>query len=139
MTKKVKDIMTTDIVALDSTTPIVEAARVMHDHDIGDVLVSDGGSLRGIVTDRDIVVRCVAESGDPARTPIGNICSNEVRAVRPDANLDDAAKIMRDLGVRRLPVVEDGKAVGFISIGDLAIASSPKSALGGISAQPANS
>lgn len=139
MAQTIKDVMTTDLVGCDVSTSLVDAARVMRDRDIGDVLVTDDqGQLCGIATDRDIVVRCVAEGGDMSQSTLADVCSADVVSVSPDASLDEAAQMMRDLAVRRLPVVEAGKAVGIVSIGDLAIERDPDSALAAISAAQPN-
>jgi CBS domain-containing protein len=139
MTQTVRDVMTTDLVSCRSEAPIAEAARHMRDRDIGDVLVVDDGQVRGIVTDRDIVVRCLAEGGDVSKATIGDVCTSALQTVRSDAAIAEAAAIMRDHALRRLPVVDDGAAVGIVSLGDLAVESDPKSALGGISAARPNS
>ncbi len=138
MVQSVKDVMTTDLVSCDASTPLADAATLMRDRDIGDVLVTDGNTLRGIVTDRDIVVRCLAEGGDLSRATLADACSADLTTVEPDTGVDEAAKVMRDRAIRRLPVVEGGKAVGIVSIGDLAVTGDPKSALAGISASAPN-
>ena len=129
MTQTVQDVMTTELVLCDSSTSLTDAARMMRDQDIGDVLVTDGGELRGIVTDRDIVVRCVAEGSDISQSTLADACSAELISIAPDTSLDEAAQVMRDRAVRRLPVVDNGQAVGIVSLGDLAIERDPNSAL----------
>jgi CBS domain-containing protein len=110
----------------------------MRDRDIGDILVMEGERLQGIVTDRDIVVRCVADRGDISSATLADACSPELVAVSPDTEIREAARIMADRAVRRLPVVENGRPVGMVSLGDLAIEQDPQSALGGISAARPN-
>ncbi len=139
MTQMVQDVMTTELVACGPSTSLVEAAKLMRDHDIGDVLVTDDGELRGIVTDRDIVIRCVADGGDISRATLADACSAEIASVTPSTSVDEAAQVMRERAVRRLPVVENGKTVGIVSIGDLAIKNDPSSALADISAAAPNS
>ena len=118
-------------------TTLTETARLMRDLDIGSVLVSDGGHLVGLVTDRDLVVRGLAEESSAAADEVGALCSERLVTVAPDDTLDDAAQLMRDAAVRRLPVVSDGMAVGVVSLGDLALAQEPDSGLASISgAQP---
>jgi CBS domain-containing protein len=135
----VKDVMTTGVVYLPSETPIAEVARTMREQDIGDVVVADGPSLAGMVTDRDIVVRAVAERFDPASTTIGEIVTRDLVTVRPDDSLHSAALLMRDHAVRRVLVCDDQGLVGIVSIGDLAERIDPESVLGGISkAEPNN-
>ena len=139
MAQTIKEVMSTDLVACDASTSLTDAARVMRDQDIGDVLVNDAdGQLCGIVTDRDIVVRCVAEGGDISHSTLSDVCSTELASVSPDTSLEEAAQMMADLAVRRLPVVQDGKAVGIVSIGDLAIERDPDSALADISSAEPN-
>ena len=130
----VQDVMTTNVVYLPSETTLAEAARTMREQDIGDVVVADGPALTGLVTDRDIVVRAVAERFDPASTTIGEIVSRDLVTVRPDDSVQAAALLMRDNAVRRVLVCDDEKGlVGIVSIGDLAEQIDPESVLGGIS------
>ncbi len=138
MPKSVRDVMTSNPVCLPASTPIREAARVMRENDIGDVVVEKGGKLCGIVTDRDIVVRAVAESKNVETTSLDAICSQEVSSIAPDRPDTEAVQLMKDKSIRRLPVVENGKVVGIVSLGDLAIEKDPRSALGKISAAAAN-
>lgn len=132
----VREVMTTDPVALDASEPVDEAARRMKAEDIGDVIVLQDGQICGVVTDRDIVVRVLAEGRDPNQTQLGEVCSREVASVSPDDDLTAAGDLMRDRAVRRVPVVENGRPVGIVSIGDLAIERDPDSALSHISAAP---
>lgn len=138
MPEKVRDVMSHDPVALAASTPLNEAAKQMRDHDIGDVLVTNDGRLCGIITDRDIVVRALAEERDPATTTLDDICTHQLVQLSPDDFLSDAVQLMREHDIRRLPVVEGDKAVGMISLGDLAIELDPDSALGDISAAEEN-
>jgi CBS domain-containing protein len=128
--------MTGAPVVLSGDKSLEDAARVMRDHDIGDVLVSRDGTLAGLVTDRDIVVRGLAEGR--ATATLDDICTRQLIAVDPEADLTAAAQIMEAHAIRRLPVLEDGEPVGMVSLGDLAQAADPKSALAGISAAPPN-
>ena len=88
----VQDVMTTNVVYLPSETTLAEAARTMREQDIGDVVVADGPALTGLVTDRDIVVRAVAERFDPASTTIGEIVSKDLVTVRPDDSIQQAVR-----------------------------------------------
>jgi CBS domain-containing protein len=126
------------LVTLEATATVLEAARRMRDSAIGDVLVTDGGKLRGIVTDRDLVVRCLAQQKSASQTPLGELCSRDLITVTADESLDNAARLMNDHAVRRLPVVEADKVVGIVALGDLAVARDRDTALGGISAAPPN-
>ncbi len=132
----VQEVMTTDPVALDASETVGEAARTMKTEDIGDVIVVQDGQICGVVTDRDIVVRVLAEGRDPNQTQLGEVCSRDVATVSPSDDLTAAGDLMRDRAVRRVPVVENGRPVGIVSIGDLAIERDPDSALSHISAAP---
>lgn len=138
MARYLRDIMTQRPVSLQTTDTVIAAARSMRDGNIGDVVVLEGGQIQGILTDRDIVVRALAEGRDPARTTVGEICSRELTTLSPADAVADAERIMRAKAIRRLPVVEGGKPVGIVSLGDLAVEREPESALGGISAAPPN-
>jgi CBS domain-containing protein len=106
----------------------------MKSRHIGDVLVNDGGRMAGVVTDRDIVVRAIAEGRDPSSTPLSDIISGEMVTVNEDAFAWAAADLMRTRAVRRLVVTKgDGSLTGIVSIGDLAANMDPTSALGEIS------
>jgi CBS domain-containing protein len=110
----------------------------MRDANIGDIVVADDGQICGILTDRDVVVRAIAERRDPARTKLADICSRNLTTVSPADSLDHAVQLMRQKAIRRLPVVENGRVVGIVSIGDLALERDPTSALSDISAAPSN-
>jgi CBS domain-containing protein len=134
-----REIMTQNPVTVQTTDSVLAAARSMRDGNIGDVVVVDQGAIHGILTDRDIVVRALAEGRDPARTTVGEICSRELTILAPEDAIGDAVAIMRDKAIRRLPVVDGGgRPVGIVSLGDLAVERDPESMLGGISAAPPN-
>lgn len=134
----VSAVMTQQPVVLGAQSLLTDAARAMRDSDIGDVIVVEGGSICGIVTDRDIVVRVIASGKDPSTTRLDEICSKDVTTISADVRLDDAVRIMREKAIRRLPVVDSGKPVGVVSIGDLAVERDPTSALADISQAPPN-
>ena len=138
MAKSVRDIMTSNPIFLDVSTPIREAARKMRENNIGDVVVTTDGKLCGIVTDRDIVVRAIAEGKDVDTTDLKSICSRDVSSLSADQSEADAIRLMREKNVRRLPVLENGSIVGIVSLGDLAVDRDPNSVLGDISAAKAN-
>jgi CBS domain-containing protein len=138
MATNVADVMTTEPVSIPADAPARDAARLMRDNDTGDVFVVDGDRLVGIVTDRDIVVRLIAEGRDPGGSSVLEACSTEIETVTPRTSLSDAAELMRLRAVRRLPVVEDDRPVGVISLGDLAIEKDEESVLGQVSAMPGN-
>jgi CBS domain-containing protein len=139
MAERIREVMTPDPHTLPERTLVRMAADTMRANDIGDVIVSDdNGQITGILTDRDIVVRVVAEGRDPSATRVGDIASRELTAVAPDDPVDRAVQLMRERAIRRLPVVDRGKPVGIVSIGDLALDRDPDSALADISAAPPN-
>lgn len=138
MPRTVSDVMTQKPVALQAGTSLVEAARAMRDHDVGNVLVLEDDTVRGIVTDRDITVRAVAEGRDPKGSVLAEICSERMVTLAPDDTIERAVSLMRDRAVRRLPVVESGRPVGIVSLGDLAVEQDPASVLGQISAAQPN-
>jgi CBS domain-containing protein len=129
---RIADVMTRDVVTLPLDASIQEAGRLMRERDIGDVIVVDGEDLAGILTDRDIVVRAIADGRTDAR--VGEIASRDIQALSPNDDIDEAVRTMRNRAVRRLPVVEHGRPVGVVSLGDLAMKRDPDSALGEISA-----
>lgn len=136
MAGTVRDVMTTEPVTVDAGTPLADAARLMKEHDIGSLIVTEQGKVTGIVTDRDITVRGVAEGADPQTTRVADVCSQELTTLSPDDSIEDAIQAMRDQDVRRLPVVENDEAVGVLSLGDLAVDRDPDSVLADISAAP---
>ena len=129
----VRDVMTTNPIVLSETSTVVEAALVMREADVGAVLVMRRDAIRGILTDRDVVVRFVADGHDAALMFIGEICSADVTEVSPDDRVERAVELMRDHVIRRLPVVDNGRLVGVVSLGDLACSRDPASALAEIS------
>jgi CBS domain-containing protein len=138
MSPRVRDLMTSNPITVDVNATAVEAAKVMRDDNVGDVVVTDDGAVNGIVTDRDIVIRGVAAGHDPALTPVGEISSRDLTTVDADADVETAVVLMREKAVRRLPVVDNDQVVGVIAIGDLAQNRDPQSALADISAAAPN-
>lgn len=121
---KVRDFMTTNVVTVGSQAQMVDAARLMRDHDVGLLAVVDAGGLKGVVTDRDLVVKGLASGNGEA--PISSLLTSEVFSLSTDDDADDAEKRMSEHNVRRLPVLDNGKLVGMVSVGDLAVRSSEK-------------
>jgi CBS domain-containing protein len=138
MAKSIQDVMHANPVAMMPTASVIEAARAMRDADIGSVIVHEHDHLYGIVTDRDLVVRGLAENPNCGAMMLGDICSRDLTALAPTDSVDEAVRLMREKAIRRLPVVENGTPVGIVSLGDLAIEKDPDSALGDISAAPSN-
>jgi CBS domain-containing protein len=136
---KVSDLMTKEVIYLPAETTLDEAARAMREADIGDLIVTEGSTLAGMVTDRDIVVRAVADRKDPASTTIGSIATRDIIMIEQNSPASDAADLMRERGVRRILVCDaDRRLVGIVSLGDLAMRLDPNSALSDISEQPPN-
>ena len=128
-----------DVRPVSEVMSTVEAAQRMARTDIGDVLVVDsGGVLRGIVTDRDIAIRVVAEGQDPRKIRVGDVMSPAV-SVGPNANVEEAMAVMRQHDIRRIPVVDTtGRPIGVISLGDLSTSRKASGVLADISAAPPN-
>ncbi|MBR8743754.1 CBS domain-containing protein [Nocardiopsis sp. MG754419] len=138
MVDSIAEIMNTSVRTVTPDTVLRDAAEIMRDEDVGDVVVTSSGRLHGILTDRDIVVRCVAEGGDPRSLRAGDVCSTEIVTVPRQSSVKDAAHVMRTATVRRLPVVEDDAVVGVVTMGDLARAADEHSALADVSSAPPN-
>jgi CBS domain-containing protein len=139
MMTKMRDIMSPAPVCMASGESVSAAALAMKQHGIGTVLVLTDGRLSGLVTDRDITVRVLAENRDPRATRIGDICSAELVVLSPDDDVAEATRLVRERAVRRIPVLQDGVPVGVVSIGDLALEKDATSALSGVFAAPPNS
>ncbi len=120
MDAKVRDVMTPGPIGVDYHQSIGDAARTMRDWGVGAVLVVSDQALYGLVTDRDLVIRAVAEARE-ATEPVGPLSSGDLIGVDADADADEAARLMREYAVRRLPVIEDGQVAGVVSVGDLAM------------------
>jgi signal-transduction protein with cAMP-binding, CBS, and nucleotidyltransferase domain len=133
MDAKVRDVMTPGPIGVDYDQSVGEAACAMRDWGVGAILVVSNGSLYGLVTDRDLVVRAVAEERG-ADEPVGPLSSAILIGVDADADVHEAMRLMRQHGVRRLPVLEDGQVAGIVSLGDLAMQDEPDLAFAQLSA-----
>src|SRR3712207_6032022 len=111
--------MTTDPRTVDANDSVVQAARVMDEADVGPVIVLESGAVAGILPDRDIAVRVVAEGKDPQATKTGEVATRDLTTVSPDDDVDRALQLMRDAKIRRLPVVEGDRPVGILAFGDI--------------------
>lgn len=120
MAKSVKDAMTSDVKTATSSQSLTDAARLMKQEDVGSVPVVDGDRLVGMLTDRDIVVRGIADGSDPHAIKVGDIATRDIVTVRPDDDLDDALRLMAQHQVRRLLVVDEGQLVGVVATADVA-------------------
>ena len=118
---EIKDIMTQNVIAIDPAESVEVAARTMARYNIGALPVCKGGKLCGMLTDRDIVTRCLAANRQPANTQVRQVMTEQVTAVAPDMQTGVAAHLMGRLQIRRLPVVENGKLCGMVSLGDMAV------------------
>jgi signal-transduction protein with cAMP-binding, CBS, and nucleotidyltransferase domain len=137
MNARVRDMMTPGPIGVDYHQSIGEAARTMRDWGVGAVLVVSDQALYGLVTDRDLVIRAVAEAKGSGE-PVGPLSSGDLIGVDADADAAEAVRLMRENAVRRLPVIEDGQVAGMISMGDLAITDDLASAFARISRATAN-
>lgn len=118
---QVRDLMNPNVVTVEPGSSAALAARLISRHNVGSLPVcGEDRRLRGVVTDRDIVLRCVAAEEDPAQTPVRDIMSRGCATVSPGADCREATRLMSAHQVRRLPVVEEGRLVGMISLSDLA-------------------
>ena len=134
--QRVKEVMTERPVTLDQGASLTEAAQLMRDGGIGDVIVVEGQEATGIVTDRDIVVRGIADGADPKTTRVSEVLSGELASVTPEDSVERAIAVMREKAVRRIPVLEGRKPVGIVSLGDLALERDQRSVLADISDEP---
>jgi CBS domain-containing protein len=137
---KVREVMTDQPRCVTPETPVSEAARLMKSEDVGSLPILEGERLAGVVTDRDIVVRAVAEEKDPRGMPVREVASRDLVTIRPDEDLSEALKLMASHQVRRIPVVdEDDRLVGVVAQADIAIEAKEKDVgqmLEGISRTP---
>lgn len=131
--ERIADVMTPDPICLDDTATVTEAARKMREADIGPIIVTSRDDRIGILTDRDIVTRVVADGRDPDAVTLNELATWNPECVTPDDPVDQAVSLMRSKAIRRLPVIQDGRPVGIVSLGDLAIDRDPDSALADIS------
>lgn len=118
---EIKDIMTRNVVTIDPAESVEVAARTMNQYNIGALPVCKNGKLCGVLTDRDIVTRCLAANRLPADTQVRQVMTEQVTAISPNMQTGVAAHLMGKLQIRRLPVVENGKLCGMVSLGDLAV------------------
>lgn len=118
--EQVRDVMTQNPTSCDPSVTVVDAAKVMASEDVGSVPVVKDGRLAGVVTDRDIVVRVLAEGRDPNSTTVGEIASSDLETVSPDDDLNTALRKMASAKVRRLPVVDGDELVGIVAQADVA-------------------
>jgi len=128
MALKVRDTMTGSPRSIDASTSVVEAAQLMREGHIGSLPITADEQLVGMITDRDIAMRVVAEAADHTNTSVGDVSSRDLVTVEPDEDLDDALQLMARHQVRRLPVVENGRLVGIVAQADIALSENEKTA-----------
>jgi CBS domain-containing protein len=121
MGNSVREAMTEDPRSIGPSASVVEAAQLMRDEHIGSLPITDGDTLVGLITDRDITTRVVAEGADLAATSVGDVYSQDLVSVEPDKDLEEALGLMARHQVRRLPVVENGRLVGIVAQADIAL------------------
>jgi CBS domain-containing protein len=117
----VREAMTENPRSIGASASVVEAARLMRDQHIGSLPITDDERLVGMITDRDIATRVVAEAADPETTSVGDVHSRDIISVEPDKDLEEALQLMARHQVRRLPVVENGRLVGIVAQADIAL------------------
>jgi CBS domain-containing protein len=139
MPKRIRELLSKQPVTVQASSPVIEAACRMRAARVGAVIVEDDGKVCGIVTDRDIAIRAVAQGLDTEHTPVSDICSKELTTLSPDDDISRALQLMREKAIRRVLVVDSqDRALGVVSLGDVAIERDSSSVLGQISAAPAN-
>ena len=138
MAQSIREIMTADPRTVETGATVAEAAREMRDGDVGSVVVIENGAVAGIITDRDIAVRVVAQGLDPDATRVSEVATRRPVTLTVDQSVDDAIRLVREQNVRRIVVLQDNRAAGIVSLGDLAIERDTDSALADIASEPAN-
>ena len=126
MPKSVRDAMTEDPRSIGASASVVEAARLMRKEHIGSLPITDDKNLVGMITDRDITTRVVAEAADLTTTSVGDVYSRDLISVEPEKDLEEALQLMARHQVRRLPVVENGRLVGIVAQADIALSENEK-------------
>ena len=138
MAQSIREVMTADPRTVETTATVAEAAREMRDGDVGSIVVVENGKVAGIVTDRDVAVRVVAQGLDPDATKVSDAATMRPTTLTVDQTVEDAIRLVREHNVRRIVVLQDGRAAGVVSLGDLAIERDTDSALADIASEPAN-
>lgn len=135
--QKVSEAMTPSPRMLSQHANVEAAARLMREENVGAIVICDDAeAVCGMVTDRDIVLRVIAEGRSPVDTRLKDICTPDPACLPPSAEITEAVQLIREKAIRRVPIVDDGRLVGIVSLGDLAAIRDPDSALGQISAAP---
>ena len=137
--REVREVMSAPPETVATTAMVSEAARIMRDHDIGDVIVTEKDRPVGIVTDRDIAVRAFGTGTDPASARVRDVMDGDLVTIAPTETVEEAMRRMRRLNIRRLPVVEAGRVIGIVSLGDLSSLPGAAAVLADLSIAPPNS
>lgn len=120
MSLKVEDVMVKEVITVDEKSTVKEAAEIMNRFEIGCLIVTKGGKAIGILTERDLLKRVVSQAKSPRRTKVATVMSKPLIVVEPDMDLEEAAKLMFKLKIKKLPVVEKGRLMGLVTLTDLA-------------------
>lgn len=115
----IREIMTKNVASVTPNTSIQEAAKIMSEHNVGSLPVVENGQIRGIITDRDITLRSTAD-GKSGSEPVSHVMTSHIVSGNPDMSVDEAAQLMAQNQIRRLPIVENNNLVGIVALGDLA-------------------
>lgn len=118
---KIKDIMTKNVASLNSNDTVERAAQLMKEHDVGAIPVCSEEKIIGVITDRDIAIRTVAGGENATQQTVRNAMTSTPVVAKPDMDVREAARIMKERQIRRLPVIENGNLVGMVSLGDFAV------------------
>ncbi|MGW7356246.1 CBS domain-containing protein [Streptomyces sp. NPDC054802] len=138
MAQTVRDVMSAPPLIVGPQTSVVEVARVMRDEGIGTLLIAEGQELVGLVTDRDLAVRIITLGGNIEDHSVIEACSEKLITISPDDDIERAVDLMRRNAIRRLPVTDNGRPVGIVTLGDLAVERDPDSPLADISTAEPN-
>jgi CBS domain-containing protein len=136
MAQSIREVMTADPRTVEASATVTDAAREMRDGDVGSIVVVENGNVAGIITDRDIAVRVVAEGQDPDATKVTEAATMRPVTLTVDQSVDDAIRLVREQDIRRIVVVQDDRPAGIVSLGDLAIERDTGSALADIASEP---
>lgn len=120
MSLKIEDIMVKEVITIDENSTVKEAADIMNRFEIGCLIVTDNGKAVGIVTERDLLKRVISQAKNSRRTKVSVVMSRPIIVVEPEMDLEEAAKLMFKLKIKKLPVVENGHLEGLVTLSDLA-------------------
>jgi CBS domain-containing protein len=136
--REVREVMSAPPETVAATAKVAEAARIMHDHDIGDVIVTEDDRPIGIITDRDIVVGAFGRGAGPSSARVADVMGGDLVTIAPTETVEEALRRMQQWAIRRLPVVEGRRVVGIVSLGDLSRLPGAGAVLADVSNAPAH-